>query len=137
MTIKIKKDIYDTLIDHAKQELPIESCGYLAGTDQLITTFYPMTNIDKSHEHFTFDPKEQFQVVKKARNDKLSILSVYHSHPSSPARLSKEDIRLFNAPNMIYIIVSLKEETPDIKAYTLKKEGPDNITINAVPIEKV
>ena len=131
--MKIKKDILKKMIDHAIAETPLESCGYLAGNSDTITHFYPMTNIDKSKEHFSFDPKEQFQVVKDARKNNLTLLSVYHSHPETPARLSEEDIRLLNDPNMIYIIVSLANNTHDVKAYQIKK--PNNKTIEIDRIE--
>ncbi|MEC9236446.1 MAG: SIS domain-containing protein, partial [Pseudomonadota bacterium] len=38
--------------------------------------------------------KEQFKVLKESRAAGLQLLSVYHSHPESPARLSLEDLRL-------------------------------------------
>ncbi len=125
MNIRIKKNIYQLIIEHAKQEHPIESCGYLAGKDNEITRFYPMRNVDKSPDHFSFDPKEQFQSVKEARKEGVVLLSVYHSHPESPARLSEEDIRLLNDPNMIYIIVSLMDGQTDVKAYRIQKNELD------------
>ena len=134
-TLQIPKTIYDEMVSHAKSELPIESCGYLAGVNNEVHAFYPMTNIDKSHEHFSFDPKEQFAVVKKARADKLNLLSVYHSHPETPARLSEEDIKLLNDPTMIYVIVSLKDDEADVKGYTLNKPDDKTVEIEQVVIE--
>ena len=131
--LDISNEIIQDMITHAKDHLPIESCGYLGGQDNKITKFYPMTNVDKSPEHFSFDPKEQFSVVKDARKENLTLLSVYHSHPETPARLSEEDIKLLNDPNMVYIIVSLREETPEIKGYQLNK--PDDKTIEITRIE--
>ena len=132
MSIEITKAVYDAMVAHAQEITPIESCGYLAGTGSKITTFYPMTNIDQSPEHFTFDPKEQFKVLKESRAAGLQLLSVYHSHPESPARLSLEDLRLLQDPEMIYIIVSLATETADVKAFKTKEgQGyPVDIHIN-------
>ena len=45
-------------------------------------TFYPMVNVDASPVHF-IDPKEQFKVIKDARNRAEVPLVVYHSHPES------------------------------------------------------
>jgi len=130
--MKIPKSIYLDIIAHAKSLLPIESCGYLAGTLDEITSFYPMTNIDQSPEHFSFDPKEQFAVLKDARKNGVSLRAVYHSHPQSPARLSEEDIRLFNDPDTIYVIVSLMDEKPDIKAYQVLKPNDQTVHIKRV-----
>jgi proteasome lid subunit RPN8/RPN11 len=142
--LQIPSAIYDAMVAHAKQNMPLEACGYLAGETPsstpsqagengddpkgmrpldpaVATVFMPMTNIDKSPEHFTFDPKEQFAAIKQVRQSGESLLAVYHSHPETPARLSAEDVRLFNDPNMIYVIVSLAAAIPEVKAYRVRK----------------
>ncbi|MBT6121287.1 M67 family metallopeptidase [bacterium] len=134
--MKIKRELVKAMIVHSEELNPVESCGYLAGKDNELLKFYPMTNIDNSPEHFSFDPKEQFKVMKEARNDGLRLMSVYHSHPESPARLSEEDLRLLNDPSMVYIIVSLLEKKPDVKGYKVSKQGED-ITVERVNLETV
>ena len=123
--MKIKKSVYDDMVAHSLELKPIESCGYLAGIENEVDEIYRMTNIDNSPEHFSFDPKEQFKVVKDARNKQKQLLSVYHSHPETPARLSEEDLKLLNDPNMVYIIVSLKEKEPIVKGFKILKSGLD------------
>jgi [CysO sulfur-carrier protein]-S-L-cysteine hydrolase len=134
MTLTLSKDIYNDMVEHATSLAPIESCGYLAGKDGVVETFYKMTNVDNSPEHFSFDPKEQFQVVKAARKAGLKLLSVYHSHPETPARLSEEDITLFNDPEPVYIIVSLKNEEADMKGYYVRKPSENEIEISRVEL---
>lgn len=119
--MKISKIIIDKICDHGKKEAPIEACGYLAGVNDKVINFYPMNNIDQSSEHFTFDPQEQFDVMKKVRNEELEIVAVYHTHPESPARPSAEDIRLAFDPGIIYVILSLLEENNNIKAFKIIK----------------
>jgi len=133
--IKISKLVLRQMIAHSLALKPIESCGYLAGTAGNISKSYAMDNVDNSPEHFTFDPKEQFQVLKAAREEGLQLLGVYHSHPESPARLSEEDLRLLNDPNMTYFIVSLMEKSPDVKAYKVKKED-QTIHVESVEIQE-
>ena len=87
------------------------------GAGGVCKTFYPMVNVDASPVHFSFDPKEQFKVIKDARNRSEVPLVVYHSHPESPARLSNEDLRLLKDPDMVYAIISLESDPPEIKAY--------------------
>ena len=115
----LSKQIVDGLIDHAKNGLQEEVCGYLAGNDSTVTQQFRLTNIDHSPEHFSFDPAEQFQVVREARKLGLEILTNYHSHPETPARPSDEDIRLAYDPNISYIIVSLAGELPDVKSFRI------------------
>lgn len=145
--LQITKSVYDEMVGHAQRQMPLEACGYLAGITAtpsrpsgdspldpvMAKTFIPMTNIDKSPEHFTFDPKEQFAAIKQVRQSGESLLAVYHSHPETPARLSAEDVRLFNDPNMIYVIVSLAAATPEVNAYTVRKHE-DIVEISRVDI---
>ena len=118
--LQITQQIINDIIDHARTGLPEEVCGYLAGTGRTVTKQFRLTNIDHSSEHFSFDPKEQFQAVREARNLGLEILANYHSHPATPARPSEEDIRLAFDPNISYVIVSLVAEMPDVKSFRIK-----------------
>lgn len=117
--IKIPKKIIDAIIAQADREVPLEACGYLAGTENNVLEIFPMENIDKSPEHFSFDPKDQFKVIKTARQKGWRLIAVYHSHPASPARLSKEDIRLAFDEEMVHLIHSLANK--ESRAYRLIK----------------
>ncbi len=118
--MKITRKVVDEIIKQSQEELPYEACGYLGGNDGFVDRFYPMTNTDKSHEHFSFDIEEQYTVLRKAREDKLDLIAVFHSHPETPARPSKEDIRLAYDSQISYVIVSLAGDQPDIKSFKIK-----------------
>ena len=133
--IVVPQEILDQMVRHSKDELPNESCGYLSGSDSEVRTCYEMTNLDQSPEHFSFDPKEQFSVMKQAREKDERLVGVYHSHPETPARLSQEDLRLLNDPNMVYFIVSLMGEEADVKAFMIKKESEEDIHIKQIEIK--
>jgi proteasome lid subunit RPN8/RPN11 len=130
--MKITKEIVVDVFRHAKKDVPIEACGYLGGKDDVVTKCFPMTNIDKSKEHFSFDPKEQFSVLKDARAKGFEMLAVYHSHPATPARPSKEDVRLAYDPTISYVIASLAGKQETIKSFKIK-----NGTVIPDPIEIV
>ncbi len=130
--IRITQDVADDIMDHAKKETPVEACGYLAGKNGLITKSFRMTNIDNSPEHFSFDPEEQFDVVRKARVEGLEIIANYHSHPATPARPSQEDIILAYDPDISYLIVSLAEGREDIKSFSIKESEVKNEEIEII-----
>jgi proteasome lid subunit RPN8/RPN11 len=120
--IHIPQHIIDSIIAQARNELPDEACGLLAGSGNQAVKQYPLTNIDHSPEHFSFDPKEQFAVLREARTQGLQIVANYHSHPASPARPSEEDIRLAFDPNIVYLILSLQDiENPVLKAFSIRE----------------
>ena len=111
--IYIKKEDYEEIIAYAKAGLPNEACGLLGGTvdgkDRKIEKVYYLTNIDASREHFSMDPKEQFEAVKDMRANGLSLIGNFHSHPESPSRPSEEDKRLAYDSSVRYLILSLMD----------------------------
>jgi len=127
--IRIPAYIIDGIIAQAINELPNEACGLLVGSGSDVLKQYPLTNIDRSPEHFSFDPAEQFQVFREARTDGQEIIANYHSHPETPSRPSEEDIRLAYDPNILYLIVSLAAEVPVLKAFNIQNGVSTEVTI--------
>jgi proteasome lid subunit RPN8/RPN11 len=121
MIVRLKHSDYEAIVAHARSGLPNEACGLIAGKiDNDIKTvdkIYVLSNPDSSPEHFSIDPKEQLAAVKDMRALGLVPLGNFHSHPATPARPSEEDIRLSYDPKASYLIVSLAEETPVLKAF--------------------
>ncbi len=130
--MKMTKEIYDGILLHAKKDLPNECCGYLAGQGDSVTAAYAFKNIDGSHEHFSFDPEEQFAAIKDMRKKDLVPIAVYHSHPETPARPSKEDIRLAYDSDTSYLIISLARKVPDIKLFKIKKDLVEKVEIEII-----
>jgi proteasome lid subunit RPN8/RPN11 len=130
--ISITQEVLNNIFEHSKHDLPNEACGYLAGKNGLITSSYALVNIDQSPEHFSFDPEEQFAAVRKSRNEGLEILANYHSHPSTPARPSIEDIRLAYDPDIYYFIISLATGKPDVKAFRIINGSVEKIDIQII-----
>jgi proteasome lid subunit RPN8/RPN11 len=122
ITVKIKHSDFEAIIAHARSGLPNEACGLIAGNIvnniKTIDKIYLLSDPDNSPEHFSIDPREQLAAVKDMRAHGISPLGNFHSHPSTPARPSEEDIRLSYDPKASYLILSLlDEETPVLKAF--------------------
>ena len=134
--IEIARAILEEIDAQARAEAPNEACGYLAGSSGAARLAIRLTNVDASPEHYSMSPKEQFAALKRAREEGLELLAVYHSHPATPARMSAEDIRLANDPRMTYLIYSLVELR--IKAFVVDqdkrvREVPVRVAEGAVP----
>ncbi len=129
--VTITESAYQSILAQAQKDAPVESCGYLLGPDkETATENFPMTNIDHSEEHFSFDPKEQFAAIKYARQQGLKIVGNWHSHPASPSRPSEEDKRLAYDPNILYFILALAEEKPVLNAFRIAEgEVTEKITL--------
>ena len=122
--LQIPNNIFKQILKQAKAEAPIEACGILAGKDGEVEKLYKMTNADQSSDHFMMEPKEQFKVAKDIRSAGLEMLAIYHTHPTTPARLSAEDIRLAVTPDVAYVIVSLQDTEPAVKGFLIEDGDP-------------
>lgn len=115
---------FERMLTHAAAGLPNEACGLLAGVrdgdEKIVKKVYLLKNIDESPEHFSMAPEEQFQAISDIRKHDLILLGNFHSHPSSPARPSAEDIRLAFDPSLSYVIVSLKDGNPQVKSFLIE-----------------
>lgn len=118
--LKVTKEVIKQIKKIALNALPNEGCGYLAGNNNTITHCYELTNTDHSPEHFSFDPREQFETLKDAQQKGLDIIANFHSHPETPARPSEEDIRLAFDPDIYYGIISLADNDHPLNFYQIK-----------------
>ena len=118
--MKIRGEVIEHILAHAERDAPVEACGYLLGSGGSITRDLPMTNAEGREDHFTFDPKEQFEAYRMARALEVEIVGAYHSHPATPARPSEEDIRLAFDPGILYVIVSLMGGERTVKAFWIR-----------------
>lgn len=124
--IRMEYSLYDEIVKYAKEHLPEEACGLIAGEEneegRLVKKVYYLTNIDHSDDHFTLDPKEQFAAIKDMRANGLKPLGNWHSHPVSPSRPSAEDIRLSYDSKASYMIVSLMAENAVLNSFHVENE---------------
>lgn len=126
--IKMSKEDFQKIVDHAISGLPNEACGLIAGKsdgeNKHIEKVYLLNNIDHSNEHFSLDPKEQLEAIKDMRSLGYVPLGNWHSHPETPSRPSDEDKRLAYDKNASYLILSLMErKNPVLNSFHI--EGPD------------
>lgn len=111
----------EEMVSFAREKLPNEACGLIAGTEdeqeKRIERVYYLTNTDASNEHFSLDPGEQLWAVKDMRARGLVPLGNWHSHPETPSRPSQEDKRLAYDSKASYLILSLMEEKPVLHSF--------------------
>ncbi len=122
--IRMDADLYDQMVDYAKEHLPEEACGLIAGTEdesgRHIKKIYYLENTDHAEDHFTLNPKDQMAAIKDMRSLGLKPLGNWHSHPSSPSRPSVEDISLAYDSKASYMILSLMAEYPVLNSFHIE-----------------
>lgn len=121
MIVRLDYHLYDDIVRYAKEHLPEEACGLIAGEEtedgRIVKKVYYLTNTDHAEDHFTLDPKEQLSAIKDMRENGLKPLGNWHSHPESPSRPSEEDIKLSYDKNASYFILSLMAENPVLNSF--------------------
>ena len=131
--IEIPADIREAMVAHAKQELPNEACGLLAGRDGRVEHFYPMRNADDSPKTYRLDPTEQLQVFNELENKGWELLGIFHSHTHTQAYPSETDRRQAFYPEAHYVLVSVaNREAPDLRAYLIADGTVDEQEVRTV-----
>ena len=122
--VRLDYKLYDDIVKYAKEHLPEEACGLIAGTEENgvkeIKKIYYLENIDHSNEHFTLDPKDQINAIKDMRANGIKPLGNWHSHPESPSRPSDEDIRLAYDSKASYLIMSLMADNAVLNSFHIE-----------------
>jgi proteasome lid subunit RPN8/RPN11 len=120
--LEIPEELLKRVIEHARQEYPLESCGILAGKDGKITNFYPMVNTEKSSSCYLMEPEEQLRVFLEIEKKGLELSAIYHSHPHTAAFPSQRDVDYALYPDSLILIVSLMEKSaPQIAAFQIEE----------------
>ena len=114
------------MIAHARSELPNEACGIFGGTlDGALRTFYPARNADASPYRYSVDSRTCCASRTTIDDDDGDeVAAIYHSHTMSPASPSRTDMELATWPEAAYVIVSLKSDPPEIRAWRLVEGSP-------------
>ncbi len=118
--MKIARSQLRQLVELARQALPGEACGLLAGGDGRVQEVMPLTNVEHNPVGcgWRADSREQYRAFQRIDEQGWRLLGIYHSHPRSPAYPSDRDVEHALYPDARYVIVSLADEKrPDVRAY--------------------
>ena len=120
--MRISQSLVDEMVAHAREDLPNECCGMVAGLDGEATEVIRVENAAASPLRYEMDPQEQYNALKAIEDEGGELLAIYHSHTKSAAYPSQTDVNQAVAwPDQVYVIVSLADEdAPDVKGYFLK-----------------
>jgi len=131
--LEIHEDLLSRLIENARQEYPLESCGILAGKNGKITKLYSMENTQKSSSCYLMAPEEQLRVFQEIEEEGLELSAIYHSHPHSPAFPSQRDVDSAFYPDSLILIISLMEkEVPQFGAFQIEKGKVEKKAIKVI-----
>ena len=125
--ITISQSIKKTLIQHAENENPNESCAILYGDGDTVSDVFLTKNIEESPVNFTISNDQLIEGYKIAEEKKLQVIGIFHSHPNSEAYPSSTDKKFMHSNPVVWIIYSGANK--NFKAYVLESD------VLEIPIE--
>lgn len=107
------------LVAHCIEERPLEACGILVGHAGVVTRGYATDNKLRSPVLYEVDERQLFQILRELEPGREEILAIYHSHTETDPVPSRTDIEKAFWPESFYVIVSLKDPKPRMRAYRI------------------
>ncbi|MEM3143409.1 MAG: M67 family metallopeptidase [Candidatus Nitrosotenuis sp.] len=130
-SVTITQSQKKSLIAHAQNSLPNESCAILFGIEDaenvIISDIFLTENAEQSKTNFTISNEDLLFGYQEAERRRLQVVGIFHSHPDSMAYPSKTDIKFMEINPVVWVIFSTKFS--DLRAYVLES-NPKEITIN-------
>ena len=118
--MRLSRKYYQQIVAHARRGKPNEICGLIAGKDGLPVKLYETTNSDaRPRVRYNVDPMELLTALREIEEKGWELIAIYHSHPMSEAYPSGTDVSLAYYPDAVYIIVSLADDAPVVRAFKI------------------
>ena len=127
----IASHVLDAIVAHARECRPGECCGILVGQDERVVASVRARNLDDNPSRFLIDPRDHITAIKDARAQGLDIVGFYHSHPHSEAYPSPTDLAEAAYPGVLYLIVGLKNDAPEIRVFKLGGEDVEELKLRS------
>jgi proteasome lid subunit RPN8/RPN11 len=112
--LRIRRDLVDAMVDHARRDHPDEACGVLAGPvgSERPERFIAMINAERSPNFYRFDSMEDIRLEREldARGEERVV--IYHSHTATEAYPSRTDVNIAGYPEAHYVLISTRD--PDV-----------------------
>ena len=150
---RIPSAIVEAMIAHAREDLPNEACGLIHAKDSTPVSAHRVTNVAASPYRFEMHGVEQMRLEQQREDNGETLFAIYHSHVASEAYPSPTDVRMAffppgevelepAYPDAYYVLVSLAEDPPPVRAYHIRRGGADRgrarrgrLTQQAAPLE--
>lgn len=100
--------------------LPDEGCGLLMGTlGGEVMEVVPSPNVAASAKVYEIDPKVLLRTYRRADDEGLDVIGVFHSHTHSRAYPSPTDVAQAPDPSWHYVLVSFSTSPADVRSYSI------------------
>ena len=114
-------ELRDEILAHARAEAPKEACGLVAGTGSDARRIIRCANAHSAPvTRYAIDPREQLRAFRDMDAKGEELVAIYHSHPITQPYPSPTDRSEAHYPDAFYVLVSLRDSHPEIRAYRMR-----------------
>jgi [CysO sulfur-carrier protein]-S-L-cysteine hydrolase len=131
--MRISRTLLDELIAHARAEAPNECVGVITVRDGVAQRVITATNAAGSPLRYELDPRELLRIHEAIDDSGDDLGAIYHSHTRSDPIPSQTDINLAFYPDALYLIVGLKSDEPDVRAWRIVDGQVSEARLEVVP----
>jgi [CysO sulfur-carrier protein]-S-L-cysteine hydrolase len=115
----IPEELYRKMINHCREEVPLEACGLLVGEGGQVVGGYATDNELRSPVVYQVDQRQHTRAYFDARDRGHEVIAIYHSHVRTAPAPSGRDIVGANWPECFYVIVSLAQSQAQVRAWRI------------------
>jgi proteasome lid subunit RPN8/RPN11 len=129
--VRIRRDLLDAIVDHARRDAPNECCGMVATTrDRVALSVHPTANVFASPFRFKIGEQELYDTYMGIEDAGNEVGVIYHSHTRSEPYPSQTDVNYAKQwPGVEWLIVGLQDGEPVVHSYLI-----DDGVITEVPV---
>jgi [CysO sulfur-carrier protein]-S-L-cysteine hydrolase len=118
--MRIPRELYEQMIEHARAEAPNECVGLIASRDGAAEKLYCANNAAASPLRFEIDGSEQIRYHNDIEDSGLELGAIYHSHTRTDPVPSQTDISFAAGwPGVLWVIVGLAAGEPDVRTWEI------------------
>lgn len=112
--LTIDAGAWQVMTNHAEATYPRECCGVMLGTvtggQKRVTIAHALENAYEGgqEDRYEIRPVDLLRVERQAREQKLSLIGIFHSHPDCDAYFSKTDLE-HSCPWYSFVVLSVRQ----------------------------
>jgi len=111
--IRIEQSAWDLMVSHARKTYPNECCGAMLGEidsgNKQVRQAVPLENVSAGPRSARYElkPEDLLQADRKARENGMDLVGIYHSHPDCDAYFSETDLKN-SCPWYSFVVLSIR-----------------------------
>jgi proteasome lid subunit RPN8/RPN11 len=128
--LSLRRGQRDAIVATCVRALPLEGCGLLLGTSEgVVADVIVSRNLADSAKLYEIDSRVMLQAHRRADDEGLSVIGVFHSHTHTEAFPSPTDVEQAPDPSWHYVVVSLRDLPSIVRSFHIVDGSVDEESV--------